>query len=172
MDVSGVSKTLNKLQFQQKPLSPIIWVFIYLLWPGNYFKPTKDQKKLNKPELKKENSNNTLSEIWSTYEDGVSGLFSASLKEAIEVFAKKKSIWTSKHGRQSLKFQKLKEVRGRLENYLNSRSLESIGLRFQGEGEGEGQGVKGANRQVGLHECQRGWARACASTQGLGLSFW
>jgi len=33
VDVGRISKALNKFQFQQKPLSPIIWILVYILWP-------------------------------------------------------------------------------------------------------------------------------------------
>lgn len=33
VDVGRIGKALNKLQFKQKPLLPIIWIFVYVLWP-------------------------------------------------------------------------------------------------------------------------------------------
>lgn len=47
MDVSGIGKTLYKLQLQQKPLPSIIWVLIYALWPENYSQK-REKKNQNK----------------------------------------------------------------------------------------------------------------------------
>jgi hypothetical protein len=34
VDVGRISKALNKFQFKQKPLPPIIRILVYILWPN------------------------------------------------------------------------------------------------------------------------------------------